>query len=415
MASMSDPISDTISDLVAVADKVRADDRLVADTGQQLEEIESVLDVITVLQSVVTERVREAQLSGATAEQCGRSPKRWLVEDVLMAGPEASRYVNLATWLTDFPLTREAFSTARISAAHAQAIVTALRWLSADYRAMLEPHVVDRALICPPEEIAPFVEALLDAVGLDKASDARRERRYAERGLDVGQTMGGQRSVAGTLTPEVAEKLEKALAIAAEKAGKEDDRTLRQRQHDALGDLADAYLASVGEPACTGAPRTVIITMPLETLEGRLREQWLTLPSGAQISPDTARRLACDAGIVPIVLGSSGEILDIGKLDHEFTVSQRRAAWYRDGGKCAFPDCRNRPGQLHHIIWRSRLGPTSLDNAAWLCHFHHRLTHEGGWALERTSDGHYLWTGPHGQQRIRKLGTARKPETARKL
>src|SRR3954447_16607491 len=150
MASMSDPISDTIgdtiSDLVAVADKVRADDRLVADTGQQLEEIESVLDVITVLQSVVTERVREAQLSGATAEQCGRSPKRWLVEDVLMAGPEASRYVNLANWLTDFPLTREAFSTARISAAHAQAIVTALRWLSADYRAMLEPHVVDRGL-----------------------------------------------------------------------------------------------------------------------------------------------------------------------------------------------------------------------------------------------------------------------------
>ena len=49
MASMSDTISDTISDLVAVADKVRADDRLVADTGQQLEEIESVLDVITVL------------------------------------------------------------------------------------------------------------------------------------------------------------------------------------------------------------------------------------------------------------------------------------------------------------------------------------------------------------------------------
>src|SRR3954470_2193486 len=196
------PVSDTIGDLVAVADKLRADDRLVADTGQQLEEIESVLDVITVLQSVVTERVREAQLSGATAEQCGRSPKRWLVEDVLMAGPEASRYVNLARGLVDFPLTRQAFASARISAAHAQAIVAALRWLSGEYRAMLEPHVVDRALVCPPEEIAPFVEALLEAVGLDKASDVRRERRYAERGFDVGQAMCGQRSAVGTLTPE---------------------------------------------------------------------------------------------------------------------------------------------------------------------------------------------------------------------
>src|SRR4051794_11362006 len=248
MASMSD----TITDLVAVADKVRADDRLVADTGQQLEEIESVLDVITVLQSVVTERVREAQLSEATSEQCGRSPKRWLVEDVLMAGPGGSRCVNLAGWLVDFPLPRQAFASARISAAHAQAIVTALRWLSADYRAMLEPHVLDRALVCPPEEIAPFVEALLEAVGLDKASDVRRERRYAERGLDVGQTMGGQRSAAGTPPPEAAEKLEKARAIAAEKAGKDDDRPLRQRQHAALGALADASLANVGEPACTG-------------------------------------------------------------------------------------------------------------------------------------------------------------------
>ena len=83
--------------------------------------------------------------------------------------------------------------------------------------------------------------------------------------------------------------------------------------------------------------------MPLEVLEGRLREQWLTLPSGAQISAETARRLACDAGIVPVVLGSDREILDIGKLDHEFTTAQRRAAWYRDGGKCAFPGCCNPP------------------------------------------------------------------------
>src|SRR3954449_10446686 len=113
--------SDTISDLVAIADKVRADDRLVTDSGQELEEVESVLDVITVLQSVVTERVRAAQLSEATAEQYARSPKRWLVEDVLMAGPEASRYVNLAKWLPDFPLTREAFRVARVSAGRAAA------------------------------------------------------------------------------------------------------------------------------------------------------------------------------------------------------------------------------------------------------------------------------------------------------
>ena len=110
---------------------------------------------------------------------------------------------------------------------------------------------------------------------------------------------------------------------------------------------------------------------------------------------------------MPAVLGGKSELLDIGQAGHEFTVAQRRAAWIRDEGRCAFPGCCNPPTQLHHIIWRSRQGPTSLDNAAWLCSYHHRLVHEDGWTLERDPvDNSYLWTGPHGQQRIRKLGTA---------
>src|SRR4051812_30793540 len=414
---MSVVLSEPVGDVVAAVEKLRADDRLVTDTGQQLAEIEVLLDAITVLQSAVTDRVAEAANVGATAEHYGRSPKRWLVEDVLMAGPEAARYVNLANWLAEFPLTRDAFAAARISAAHAAEICKALRWLPAEYREAVEPQLVDYALTARPEDIAGFVEALLDALGLDKTADVRRERRYAERGIDLGHTSHGQRSLIGTLTPEIGEKVAKALAVAAAKAGKDDDRTYRQRQHDALGDLADAYLAHHHTPSFDGAPRTVIITMDLEMLEAPLRDGWLTLPSGAQISAETARRLACGPQPVPVVLGRSGELLDIGQADHEFTVPQRRAAWVRDGGRCPFPDCHNPPGQLHHIIWRSRQGPTSVDNAAWLCHYHHRLTHEGGWTLQRdpVDKKSYLWTGPHGQQRTRTLQTARKPETARKL
>src|SRR4051812_4341838 len=414
---MSVTLSETVSDVVVAAEKLRADDGLVTDTARQLAEIEAVLDAVTVLQSVLVDRLAEAGKVGAMAEHYGRSPKRWLVEDVLMAGPEASRYVNLTHWLSEFPLTRAAFAAARLSAAHAAEICKALRWLPPQYHDQVEPKLVDYAFTARPEEIAAFVEALLDALGLDKASDVRRERRYAERGIDIGQTMHGQRTIVGTLTPEVGEKLAKALAVAAAKAGKDDDRTWRQRQHDALADLADSYLAHHHTPSFDGAPRTVIITMDLETLEGRLRDAWLTLPSGAQISAQTARRLACDAELVPVVLGAKGELLDIGQADHEFTAAQRRAAWVRDQGRCAFPGCCNPPAQLHHIIWRSRQGPTSVDNAAWLCHYHHWLTHEGGWTLQRdpVDKKSYLWTGPHGQQRTRTLQTARKPETARKL
>src|SRR5439155_1120346 len=119
----------------------------------------------------------------------------------------------------------------------------------------------DDGLVTDTGQQLEEIEALLDALGLDKGADVRRERRYAERGIDLGHTSHGQRTIIGTLTPEVGEKLAKALAVAGAKAGKDDDRTYRQRQHDALGDLADAYLAHHHTPSFDGAPRTVIITM----------------------------------------------------------------------------------------------------------------------------------------------------------
>jgi hypothetical protein len=136
----------------------------------------------------------------------------------------------------------------------------------------------------------------------------------------------------------------------------------------------------------------------------------ISLPSGATITADTARRLACDAEIIPVVLGRSSEVLDIGQADHEFTVAIRRAAYLRDHGHCAFPRCANRVVELHHIIFRRHRGPTSLDNAAWLCAFHHWLVHEGRWTLQRHAHSGYLWTNPHGKQHTRQPD--RQPETA---
>ena len=231
--------------------------------------------------------------------------------------------------------------------------------------------------------------------------------RLAERGVDLHPTMDGMRSLTGTLTPEVGKELAEALARAGAPAGPDDDRSPRQRAHDALGVIAAAYLGDGGAPSFTGSPRTVIITIDLATLENELQDKWLRLPDGATISASTARRLACDAEIIPVVLGTNGEIVEVGQAGREFDVATRRAAYARDGGRCAFPDCRAPVVELHHIIWRSNRGSSCLDNAAWLCVFHHFLAHKGGWTLQRDPvDKSYLWTGPQGQQRRRHLSTA---------
>ena len=262
----------------------------------------------------------------------------------------------------------------------------------------------------PAGRDATFTDQLLSALGIDKASDVRRERRFAQRGLDVGTTLDGHRSVTGTLTPDVGTKLDQALALAGQPCGREDQRTGRQRAHDALGEIADAYLTAhaAATPSFVGAPRSVIVTLDWQTLDNELTDRWFTLPDGATISPATARRLACDASLIPVVLGGASEPLDIGVADHEFTTAIRRAAWLRQHGRCAFPDCRNRPADAHHITFRRHHGPTSLDNCAWLCTFHHWLAHEGGWHLQRQPhDGSFLWTGPHGQHKTRHLDDTR--------
>jgi hypothetical protein len=397
-------LSDPVVDVVAAVDKLCADDRLITSADELLGNAEALIDLRNRLDSVLVRTLRDAHFHPDTDAITGRSTRNWLHEEQLLTRGEAGRLMNLLRHLPDYPVTAAAYNANVITTAAAGAILTALRHLPGIYRDDVEPHLIEFARFNPPEAIAGFVDELLERLGIDKASDAARERRHASRGLDIAETLGGTRSVAGTLTPEVGARLQAALDAAGQPAGADDDRTLRQRRHDALGEIADAYLARQ-QPSFSGAPRTVIVTIDLETLEGRLRDAWITTPWGA-IAPETARRLACDAELIPMVLGGKSEVLDIGQADHAFTTAQRRAAYHRDGGQCVFPRCTNPPAEVHHIKFRRHGGPTSLDNAAWLCAYHHWSVHEGGWTLERLETHDYLWTNKYGDQLIRHTGTA---------
>ena len=105
---------------------------------------------------------------------------------------------------------------------------------------------------------------------------------------------------------------------------------------------------------------------------------------GGLISPKTVRKMACDADLIPLVLGGKGEILDIGRAQRLFTPAQRRALVARDKG-CAFPDC-TMPApwtEAHHIkFWEKHNGCTSVHNGVLLCSYHHHLLHDENWKIE---------------------------------
>ena len=81
--------------------------------------------------------------------------------------------------------------------------------------------------------------------------------------------------------------------------------------------------------------------------------------------------------------------LDIGRATRVIPPHLHRALLIRDG-HCQFPGCDQPPPvcEAHHLTPWARGGPTSLDNLALLCRFHHLIAvHHWGWTLTRSRDG----------------------------
>ncbi len=116
--------------------------------------------------------------------------------------------------------------------------------------------------------------------------------------------------------------------------------------------------------------------------------------TGRQIAPSVLRGLLCDADILPIVLGGSSEILDVGREHRLVTPAIRAALNQRDQG-CVFPGCDAAPetSHAHHITpWWSG-GSTALHNLVLLCPHHHGIIEPGHhpnadrWRLTLRPDG----------------------------
>ncbi len=133
----------------------------------------------------------------------------------------------------------------------------------------------------------------------------------------------------------------------------------------------------------------MIVIIDYDTLIGRLPGH-ATIVGGGPIPAATARRLACDANIIPAVLSGTSTILDLGRSRRLATPDQRRALLARDGPSCAIPHCPIPTDhcRIHHLTPYSQGGPTNLANLVHVCDRHHHQLHEGGAHLHHTH-GHW--------------------------
>jgi hypothetical protein len=191
----------------------------------------------------------------------------------------------------------------------------------------------------------------------------------------------------GWLDREAAEIVRSALSpLAAPRPTTDTEVDLRDTAHreaDALVELAQRALGSGELPTDGGERPQVVVTVSLPVLQGRIGSASLAL--GGPINADIARRIACDAHVIPVVLGSRGEPLDVGRASHTVPTAIRRAVIVRDRG-CSFPGC-SAPARwcdIHHVVHWADGGPTSVGNCVALCGRHHRLIHHSDWRIQMT-------------------------------
>jgi hypothetical protein len=359
----------------------------------------------------------EAEAQGAARKAGALGTAEWLKGQGSGAAA-AKREVALAGALasSEHAQARDALASGRVGAEQAAVVTAAADALSGAVR-MEQKAQFEKDLLAQAETMDPWAlrkaadraAARVDPTGsgdlarLEKAKRAQREfTMFLSRGMYV---------LAGQLDPEgaafVSAAVDSLSAPRPSDAGGPDPRTPARRRGDALVELAQRLTAAGGGlPRSGGAPTQVVVTMTVEQLLATCHEAVgaAEVRGGTvsePISAGRARRLACDAKILPAVLGGASEVLDWGRAKRLATPAQRAALALRDRG-CTYPGCTRPPAwcEAHHLLGWLDDGLTDLANLALVCCAHHDLLHQDGWWLTYQPDTAVTWHPPDDATRV---------------
>jgi len=347
-----------------------------------------------------------AELSGATSTQA------WLAHAANMPHSRARVLVEQAGRLNaTYHATAEALVAGEVDAEQASVVVRSCDALTTEVGpelvAKAEAHLLSEATTFNATRLATLGKHVLHVIDPDAADRelSRRleaEERAAQRATFFSMRDDGDGTCTGwfripTLHGAMLSKTLHALAspqrpdaIAREVEQTMPDGTVRVVQKvssEILGEAFTEYVERFPTKKLRhgGVDATVVVTLDLEALLRGIGAAGLD--TGGQITAAQARRLACQAGLIPAVLGGKSEVLDLGRRRY-FNRPQRIALGLRDGG-CTVDNCDRPAGWCHghHDIPYALGGKTTLDNGRLLCSRHHTLVHHPDYRVSHIGSG----------------------------
>jgi hypothetical protein len=348
-------------------------------------------DLQRISEAVEAKRLRwlgEVERRGFFRRDGYLSAPAWLTDRFGLGVGAAKAQVRVATALQEMPEVREAFLDGQLTSSAVRLLADA----HADHPeafAGQERALVDAAQTRGTDELRRVVADWCRAVDAEQSLEAMARLR-AKRRIDVWPTVTGMVRVEGELDPEGGEAVLTALQAMVDAdlraSGGNDLRTPAQRRADALSELAHRYLDRSDRPTVAGERPHLTVTVDVETLTGLAGKS--EMDHVGTLHHVAARRLACDAHVIRVVLAGPSEPLEVGRRTAVVSPALRRALVIRDGG-CRFPGCA-RPHSwcdAHHVKHWGDGGRTDLANLALLCRPHHRLVHEGGFGMDVRAGG----------------------------
>jgi hypothetical protein len=368
--------------------------------------------------SELDSRVLAAAVRNEVGSDAGAtSTAAWLAHETRQTRGRCSAAARLAEALDErYDATRRALGAGRINQDQAEVIVRAVDALTrehddlpADVEQRAEAHLLDLARQFDATALRRLGRRLFEVICPEAADRIEgealaREEQRARRRASLTIRDNGDGTVEGRFKLPVlhAALLKKALeALTAPRRvgdGRVDPETGKKIPYEVLlgqgfMELLENHLNPAGLPSQGGSPFTLVVTIGIEALRSGVGAG--TLETGERISAGEARRLACRAGIIPMVLDGDSVPLDLGREQRLFDRYQRIAMAQRFGG-CATDGCDRPPSwtEAHHKHpWRLG-GPTDLAAGLPLCPPHHHMAdHPKQWDM---------WTMPSGRVRFRR-------------
>lgn len=319
------------------------------------------------------------------------SPIDWIRFNCHVTSGAAANSIAVGEAMDRMPETTEAVGEGELGFAHATVMARTAEALGDRFD---EKVLIKKARESSPGKFHYICTRYRHAADPKRYADEQAEQ-VQQRTLKLSIWMDGSVLLSGRFDPEGGAILLTTLNPLARKTGAHDDRDPDHRMADALVDLAMHGLDSGLIPQ-QGSQRThLMITASLETLRGLPGASAADMELSLPISARTVERLACDASITRIVLGSDSTVIDVGRAKRTISGPARKALNIRDK-HCTWPGCE-RPASWsagHHLVHWIHGGSNQAPNLALLCYRHHWMVHEGNWQIVRGDDGRMLTVPP---------------------